>query len=72
MCIITHDSVSGYVPNPVEIVQENLENNFRNLSLIDANDSILNDSSLDPAQEVVLRKCGQVEPTPFTKCYPER
>lgn len=70
MCIITHESLSGYVPD--QVIQENLENSFRDLSLIEEKSSILDDSAPITAQEIVLKKCGQVQPIPFTKCYPER
>lgn len=69
MCIITHESSPGYVPE--QIYQENLENSLRVLSLIDEKSHILDVSPVS-AKDVVLRKCGQVDPIPFQECYPDR
>lgn len=72
MFIITYESLSGYVPHQIQ--QEILENSFKNLSLslIEEKSSLLESPSPVTAREVVLRKCGQVEPITFQKCYPER
>lgn len=68
MCF--NESLSGYAPT--KICAENLENNLRSLSLIEENSHILDVPPPVTAKEIVLRKCGQVDPIPFQECYPER
>lgn len=70
MCIITHDSLPGYVPE--KSYEENLENSLRSLSLIEENSLILDVPPPVTARDIVLRKCGQVDSIPFQECYPER
>lgn len=70
MCIITHESLPGYVPE--EIYEENLENSIRSLSLIEEKSHLVDVPAPVTAKDVVLRKCGQVDPIPFQECYPER
>lgn len=68
MCI--NESLPGYAPT--KITAENLENNLRSLSLIEENSDVLDVPPPVTAREIVLRKCGQVDPIPFQECYPER
>lgn len=70
MCIITHESLPGYVSE--QICEENLENSIGSLSLIEERSHILDVPPPISAKEIVLRKCGQIDPIPFQECYPER
>lgn len=68
MCI--NESLPGYAS--VKLCEENLENNLRSLSLIEENSHILDVPPPVTAKEIVLRKCGQVDPVSFQECFPER
>lgn len=70
MCIITHESLPGYVPE--QILEENLENSIGSLSLIDERKHVVDVPSPITARDVVLRKCGQIDVIEFQECYPER
>lgn len=69
MCIITHESLPGYVPEEIE---ENLENSIGSLSLIEERNHILDVPPPISVRDVVLRKCGQIDVIKFQECYPER
>lgn len=73
----TYVSAPGYISN---VLQESLlEECFENLSLTRERSILRPEEETYPHQEVtvtardvVLRKCGQTEPLPFEKCYPNR
>uniref|UniRef100_V5GYG3 non-specific serine/threonine protein kinase n=1 Tax=Anoplophora glabripennis TaxID=217634 RepID=V5GYG3_ANOGL len=68
MCITTYESLSGYVSD--RILEDNLENDLRSLSLSKRKTSIVQNSTpVVTARELVLKKCGQEEPLPFEECY---
>nr|XP_023028498.1 uncharacterized protein LOC111516542 isoform X1 [Leptinotarsa decemlineata]XP_023028559.1 uncharacterized protein LOC111516542 isoform X2 [Leptinotarsa decemlineata] len=62
---------TSYVPEQV-VLEDNLENNLRCLSL-SGRSSVTQNPLPAPvtAREIVLRRCGQTEPIPFSECYPE-
>ncbi|KAJ8941061.1 hypothetical protein NQ318_006835 [Aromia moschata] len=68
MCITTYESLSGYVSD--QILEDNLEDNLRGLS-ISKRSSVIQNSAPVTARELVLRRCGQTEPLPFEECYPK-
>lgn len=71
MCITTYESLSGYVSD--RILEDNLENDLRSLSLSKRKTSIVQNSApVVTARELVLKKCGQEEPLPFEECYSKR
>lgn len=47
-----------------------LESTVRELSLNLRQSLALNDTPVVTARDLVLRKCGQIEPLPFEQCYP--
>lgn len=49
---------------------EVLEETVRELSLSIRNSLVLTKTPFVTAEDLVLRKCGQTEPLPFEKCYP--
>ncbi|KAI4457416.1 interleukin-1 receptor-associated kinase [Holotrichia oblita] len=73
----TYVSAPGYISN---VLQEALlEESFENLSLNREKSILCVEEGAYPdhhqevtvtAREVLLRKCGQTEPSPFEKCYP--
>lgn len=70
MCINTHESIPGYVPD--QFFDDNLENSIGSLSLIEERSHSLDAPPPITAREIVLRKCGQINPISFQECYPER
>ncbi|CAH1173743.1 unnamed protein product [Phaedon cochleariae] len=62
-------NTTSYVPGQ-KILEDNLENSLRCLSLRRST-TLVQESLPVTAREVVLRRCGQTEPIPFSKCYPQ-
>lgn len=61
----------GYVSTAPAEEDKVLEEAVRELSLNISNSLVLPNSPPPlTARDIVLRKCGQTEPLPFTECYP--
>lgn len=65
-CIIP----AGYVPDATE-KDKILEQTVRDLSICIRNSLVLNKTPAFTARDIVLRRCGQTDPIPFKKCYPD-